>query len=83
MDPEAVDRIAIRIYRQFPEVAGAKPKVRKQPVPKGKKRPPNGNGNYLITFNGYGRTADGRNIPRWVRVVAKRDGRIVKITTSK
>jgi hypothetical protein len=83
MDPETVEKIARKIYRQFPEVAGIKPKVRKQPLPKGQRRPSFLPVTYLITFGSTAKTANGRNIPRWVRVVATINGRIIKITTSR
>ena len=83
MDPEAVEKICKKIYRQFPEVSGIEPKVRKQPFPKDQERPVDVPVTYLLTFNHTAITANGRNLPRWVRVVATVYGKIIKKTTSK
>ena len=81
MDPEIVENISTKIYRKFPEVKGIKPKVRKQPVPKGALRPKEPV--YLITYNTKVRGPGGKKIPRWVRVAATPRGTIKKTTTSK
>jgi hypothetical protein len=81
MDPEIVEEISEKIYRKFPEVAGIKPKVRKQPVPKGEPKPKTPT--YLITFNKHVRGPGGKSIPRWVRVAVTPRGRIIKTTTSR
>jgi len=85
MDPKAVESITQHIHSRFPEVAGVKPTVRKQPKPDSKKRPFGGadKQNYLLTFKGKARGPGGQNIQRLVRVVASPSGKIVKITTSK
>ena len=83
MDPEVIEIIAEKIYRKFPEVDGVWPKVRKQPVPQDAPWIVKNNPKFLLTFNTKVRGPGGTNIPRWVRVVAKPSGRIVKITTSK
>lgn len=76
MDGHLVDLICNQIYRRFPEVDGARPRVQSQP----------GNGssqNYLLIFKGSATTADGKKMPRVVRVVADERGKIVKVTTSR
>jgi hypothetical protein len=81
MDPEIVEEISEKIYRKFPEVAGIKPKVRKQPVPKNAPKPKTPT--YLITFNRNMRGPGGKSIPRWVRVAVTPRGKIIKTTTSR
>lgn len=81
MHPEIIEEISTKIYRKFPEVAGVKPKVRKQPVPKDAPKPKEPV--YLITFNTQVRGPGGKKIPRWVRVAVTPRGKIKKTTTSK
>jgi hypothetical protein len=76
MEPRLVKSISSRVYRQFPEVKGVKPKVRLQ----------SGSGDtskYLLTFQGEVLTSTGKAMPRLVRVVASGGGDILKITTSR
>ena len=85
METKTLETLTKNIQRRFPEVAGVKPKVRKQPLPKSS---PAGKGkeaedNYLLTFNTVVQGPGGQKIPRWVRVVATPQGKIVKISTSK
>jgi len=85
MESKIVDKIANTVYGKFPEVAGVKPKVRKQPLPnsqKSKSSDPDKQ-NYLLTFNKKVKGPKGQTIPRYVRVVASLKGKIIKITTSK
>jgi len=84
MEPELIESITRDIYRRFPEVAGVKPKVRKQPQEKDQTKViPLEKRNYLLTFNKDARGPGGQTIPRWVRVVVSPKGKILKITTSK
>jgi hypothetical protein len=85
MEPKILETLTKNIHRRFPEVAGIKPKVRKQPIPKSsqaqKEKP--GTQNYLLTFNTVVQGPAGQKIARWIRVVATPQGKIVKISTSK
>ena len=72
MQKELIDEICKDIYRQFPEVDGKKPKVRAQ-----------GSSHSLLIFHGAAETADGRRIPRTVRVVVDNNGSVTKVTTSR
>jgi hypothetical protein len=83
MEPKKIESITTDIHRRFPEVAGIKPKVRKQLVAKSEEPIPPDKQNYLLTFNTNVKGPNGQVIPRWVRVVATPKGKIVKITTSK
>ncbi len=85
METKTLERLTQNIHRRFPEMAGVKPKVRKQPLPKSNKAT-NDKGaeqNYLLTFNAAVQGPGGQKITRWVRVVATPQGKIVKISTSK
>lgn len=64
--------ICDQVYRQFPEVAGSQPRVQPQPGDR-----------LLLVFRGNVKAADGRTIPRNVRVVVSPVGKIEKITTSR
>ena len=85
MDPKTIESITKDIHRRFPEVAGIKPKVRKQPRPKSgqQKLSKPDKQNYLLSFKANAKGPGGQVIPRWVRVVATPRGKIIKITTSK
>lgn len=71
MEKETINTICRQIYRQFPEVNGAKPSVK-----------PQGN-NFLLVFHGTANMGEGRKIERTVRVVASASGKISKVTTSR
>ena len=72
MDSKIVEKISGQIYRQFPEVSGARPSVQTQ-----------AEDTYLLIFKGTGTAADGKKIQRTVRVVASGSGKIIKVTTSR
>jgi hypothetical protein len=72
MDSKLVEKISGQIYRQFPEVSGARPSVQAQ-----------GDDKFLLIFKGAGTAADGKRIPRTVRVVASASGKVIKVTTSR
>lgn len=73
MDAQILDKVSEQVYRKFPEVAGSKPKVQSQGDTE----------NVLITYHGTVTTADGKKMPRTVRVVASPSGKIIKMTTSR
>jgi hypothetical protein len=72
MESNILDRVSRQVFSQFPEVKGCTPKVRNQ-----------AGGQYLLIYEGKGKTADGKMITRVVRVVVHADGTIGKITTSR
>lgn len=76
MDNRVIDNICNQVYKRFPEVDGAVPKIVPQPV-QGE------HANFLLTFRGHGTTEDGKQIQRLVRVVASEKGKIIKVTTSR
>jgi len=77
MEPKTIDTICSQIYRRFPEVAGAKPRIQTQ------KTAAETDANYLLIFRGTSKTQDGKTMPRMVRVVVTERGKILKVTTSR
>jgi hypothetical protein len=81
MDAKLIKSIASQIYRRFPEVSGSTPKVVRRSTAQAKS--PSAAQTFLLTFRGTGKTADGKSIPRVVRVTASASGKIIKVTTSR
>lgn len=79
MNDKQLKSITSKVSRQFPEVAGAQPKVNLQSGQKSKSSA----STYLITYHGKSTTADGKSITRIVRVTASDSGKIIKISTSR
>lgn len=79
MDAKFVRAISNQVYRRFPEVKDNKPKVRLQST---SNKDPQAS-TYLLTFSGRAVAANGKTIPRVVRVVATAKGKILKMTTSR
>ena len=71
MDRTLLTSICNQVYRKFPETSGVQPKVTARPEDQ-----------YLLVFKAKAITADGRSLPRTVRVVADARGKIIKMTTS-
>jgi hypothetical protein len=72
MDRETMQKVCEQIYKRFPDVKGSKPKVRAYEEEQS-----------LLIFQSKGTTADGRSIPRTVRVVVSPNGKIKKVSTSR
>lgn len=72
MDQQTVEKICEKVYKRFPETQKKKPKVK-----------PYEGDLYLLIFSYNAKTADGKNLPRAVRVVANPKGKIIKMTTSR
>jgi hypothetical protein len=79
MDEKLIKNISNQVYRRFPELKDSKPKVRKQ----SKTATGPTSTTYLLTFSGKATTANGKSIPRYVRVVADTNGKILKMSTSR
>jgi hypothetical protein len=69
---QSIASICEQVYRRFPEVAGIQPRVQDQPGDQ-----------LLLIFHGSAKAADGKSIPRIIRVVVNQAGKIVKMTTSR
>lgn len=72
MDDKYLQQVCNSVYRQFPELKGARPSVSTLPGDK-----------YQLVFHGKAETPDGKKIPRTVRVAASETGKILKLTTSR
>ncbi|MHB0923238.1 MAG: hypothetical protein ACYC6H_11005 [Bellilinea sp.] len=72
MDAKTISAVCKQVYRKFPEVNGAKPKVKEQ-----------AGESFLLIFEGTGTTASGATIKRTVRAVVNANGKITKLTTSR
>jgi hypothetical protein len=81
MESEAIEIISRSIYKKFPEFSGTKPKVRLQSSPQtsGSAKSPT----YLLTFENKVSISAGKNMTRWVRVTATKEGKILKVSTSR
>jgi hypothetical protein len=71
-DRQSISSICEQVYRRFPEVSGIQPRVQDQ-----------AGDQLLLIFHGSARAADGKSIPRTVRVVVNPAGKIIKMTTSR
>jgi hypothetical protein len=71
MESSAVDRVCQSVYRQFPELKGVRPSVRQSESA------------FLLIFSGKVTTADGKTLPRTVRVTANEKGNVLKLSTSR
>ena len=76
MDKEAVDKVSKKVYSQYPEMKGARPKISQSKMAAASQ-------NYTLTYNITAEGPGGRVIPRFVRVVADARGKIIRISTSR
>jgi len=72
MDAKTISAVCKQVYAKFPEVNGAKPKVKPQTEE-----------TFLMIFEGTGTAANGAAIRRTVRAVVTASGKITKLTTSR
>jgi hypothetical protein len=75
-----VNTISQEIYRRFPEFSGVRPRVREQPQAFSTRIQRQ---TYLLTYQTNARLANGKSLPRWIRVVADEKGKVLKISTSR
>ena len=72
MESDVIEKVCDQIYRNFPDFKGIKPKIKAY-----------SDNLHLFIFSGKAETADGKTLPRTIRVVVDENGKIVKITTSR
>ena len=72
MDPDVIDKVCAQIYRKYPEFKGKKPKIKAY-----------AGSQQLLVFTIQVETADGKSMPRTIRVIVDENGKIGKITTSR
>jgi hypothetical protein len=80
MKSRIVSKISKTVYQQFPEMRGVSPRIEEKTNSRSKT--PN-NTNYKLTFNSVGVDPLGRKTPKWVRVTANKNGKILKLSTSR
>ena len=76
MDQGLIKKIAKKVSRQFPEMQGVRPTVRRQSTP-------NNDPQFLLTFKGEANLPGGRTMKRIVRVVADPKGKVLRMSTSR
>lgn len=72
MEKSALDKVCKMVYKQYPTIKGQAPTVSKR-----------GDDQYLLIFSSSGKTPDGMNIQQRIRVVANKDGQIIKTSMSR
>ena len=72
MEARLVDSVAQEIYRRFPDFSGVRPKVKNY-----------SDKQYLLIFEKKVKLANGKPLPKIIRVVANDKGKIKKVTTSR
>lgn len=77
MDPKLLNQISKKVYSQFPELNGKRPKVAQS------KTVASQGGNVILTYSGVSKGVGGKSIPRHVRVVVNENGKIIKMSTSR
>ncbi len=81
LKPELVQAISKKVSVQFPEIAGKKPRVRRQKISNGRGKPEDRN--FLLVYRAHAVGPGGKKIPRFVRVVVNPAGKILKMSTSR
>lgn len=81
MDQKIIDRVNQEIYKKFPELDGAKPRIAKTSTPKSKSD--RDSLRYTLTYRRSIKISQTKTIPLVVRVVCSEDGKIQKLSSSK
>lgn len=77
MDSDAIAKVGRQVVRNFPEMAGVRPTVKRQTAPSADP------GQFVLTYKGKVSLPGGRQLSRIVRVVADERGGIVRMSTSR
>lgn len=77
MDQNAMKKVTRKVTRQFPELKGARPTIKRQAAVG------NGKEQFVLTYKGEAELPGGRTIKRIVRVVADSSGKVIRMSTSK
>ena len=81
MDQKVLNRVNREVYKKFPELDEAKPRVARTPMAKSKSdRDSLG---YTLTYRRSIKVSESISIPLVVRVVCTEDGHIQKLSSSK
>ena len=76
MEDRAIKKVTRKVTRQFPEMKGAQPTVRRRSGSGNKKQ-------FELTYKGKVEVPGGRTLRRVVRVVADEGGGVIRMSTSK
>jgi len=77
MKRSTITKLNRHVTRQFPEMKGVQPTVKRGPQPK------DGSQRFTLTYRGKAELPGGRKLSRIVRVVSDESGQILRISTSK
>lgn len=84
MNKEILQDILVKVYRRYPELAGMKPKVRRQKAAPNK--PTAKSSTYTLTFKKMvhaNTTAGAKSIPQITRITVNDRGAILKVSSSR
>jgi hypothetical protein len=76
MEQSSINKVSRKVVKQFPEMKGSKPSIRRR----------SGSGSKLqfeLTYKGKVEVPGGRTLRRVVRVVADEKGKVIRMSTSK
>lgn len=79
MNQKAKNKVNKQVYRRFPNLNGAKPKVQQQKNSTSSKS----NVTYLLTYKGSAKLSGSKSMPIIIRVVSTEDGKILKLSSSR
>lgn len=77
MDSDAIAKVSRQVTRNFPEMVGIRPTVKRQTAPSA------GADQFVLTYKGKVSLPGGKQLSRIVRVVADDHGGIIRISTSR
>jgi len=88
LNQKQINSISRQVYRKFPELDGATPKVKSQSVSNrisglGSRSKHLEDQRFLLTYKGTASIPGGRTMMRVVRAVANAQGKLLKISSSK
>lgn len=72
MEKSIISKVCAQVYQKTPEVRNIQPSITDQ-----------GEDKFLFIFSGTAFGVNGKPIPRIVRAVADKDGKIIKISSSR
>jgi hypothetical protein len=72
MEKSIISKVCAQVYQRTPEVRNTQPSITEQ-----------GEDKFLFIFSGTAFGANGKPIPRIVRAVVDKDGKIIKISSSR
>lgn len=77
LSASVLKKVSSQVFRQFPEMKGARPSVQKQGSAARDTQL------YLVKYETTVQGANGKSIKRWVRVSVDENGKIIKTSTSR